>query len=66
MGFSESVTEFISNNGIRVRSKSELIIANMLEQSGYFLGKNMIMTFETSQHAISSNIIKAMIKEYLV
>ena len=36
------------------------------EQSGYFLGKNMIMTFETSQHAISSNIIKAMIKEYLV
>ena len=33
---------------------------------GYFLGKNMIMTFETSQHAISSNIIKAMIKEYLV
>ena len=36
------------------------------EQSGYFLGKNMIMTFETSQHAISSNIIKAMIEEYLV
>ena len=26
----------------------------------------MIMTFETSQHAISSNIIKAMIEEYLV
>ena len=36
------------------------------EQSGYYLGKNMIMTFETSQHAISSNIIKAMIEEYLV
>ncbi len=126
MGFNESASEFFSNNGIRVRSKSELIIANMLEQkgipyryeypltlkgkgtvrpdftclnirtgkeyiwehfgmmdntsyanknivkiesyeqSGYFLGKNMIMTFETSQHAISSNIIKAMIEEYLV
>ncbi|MCR5558692.1 MAG: hypothetical protein K6F75_14170 [Butyrivibrio sp.] len=126
MGFNESVTEYISNNGTRVRSKSELIISNMLEQkgipyryeypltlkgigtvrpdftclnirtrkeyiwehfgmmdnisyankniakiesyeqSGYFLGKNMIMTFETSQHAISSNIIKAMIEEYLV
>ena len=126
MEINESVTEFFSNNGIRVRSKSELIIANMLEQngipyryeyplmlkgmgtvrpdftclnirtrkeyiwehlgmmdniayanknivkieayeqSGYFLGKNMIMTFETSQHAISSSIIKAMIKEYLV
>ncbi|SCY13037.1 hypothetical protein SAMN02910370_01450 [Lachnospiraceae bacterium XPB1003] len=124
--FNESVTEFFSNDGIRVRSKSELIIANMLEQngipyryeyplmlkgmgtvrpdftclnirtrkeyiwehfgmmdniayanknivkiesyeqSGYYLGKNMIMTFETSQHAISSNIIKAMIEEYLV
>ena len=120
------LTEFFSNDGIRVRSKSELIIANMLEQngipyryeyplmlkdmgtvrpdftclnirtrkeyiwehfgmmdniayanknivkiesyeqSGYYLGKNMIMTFETSQHAISSNIIKAMIEEYLV
>lgn len=126
MGFNENVTDYISNNGIRVRSKSELIIANMLEQkgvpyryeyplmlkgigtvrpdftclnirtrkeyiwehfgmmdnisysnkniakieayeqSGYFLGKNMIMTFETSQHAISSNILKAMIEEYLV
>ncbi|WP_051226794.1 hypothetical protein [Butyrivibrio sp. MC2013] len=126
LGFNEGVTEFFSNDGIRVRSKSELIIANMLEQkgipyryeyplilkgigtvrpdftclnirtrkeyiwehfgmmdnisyankniakiesyelSGYFPGKNMIMTFETSQHAISSNIIKAMIEEYLV
>ena len=25
-------TEFYSNNGVRVRSKSELIIANLLEQ----------------------------------
>ena len=33
-GFNESVTEFFSNDGIRVRSKSELIIANMLEQNG--------------------------------
>ena len=126
LGFSEGVTEFYSNDGIRVRSKSELIIANMLEQNGipyryeyplilkgmgtvrpdftclnirtrkeyiwehfgmmdnvayankniakieayeqngYFPGKNMIMTFESSQHAISSNIIKAMIEEYLI
>ncbi len=118
--------DFCTNSGIRVRSKSELIIANMLEQkgvpyryefpislkrigqirpdftclnvrtrkeyiwehfgmmdniayankniakievyeqSGYFQGKNMIMTFETSQHALSSNIIKAMIEQYLV
>jgi hypothetical protein len=36
------------------------------EQSGYFRGKNMIMTFETSQHPISSNIIKAKIEEYLI
>ncbi len=118
--------DFCSNRGIRVRSKSELIIANILEQqnvpyryeypitlknigmvrpdffclnvrtrqeliwehfgmmdniayankniakiasyeqSGYYPGKNMIMTFETSQHAISSNIIKAMIENYLL
>jgi len=117
--------EFYSSKGIKVRSKSELIIANTLEQcdvpyryeyplylkglgtvypdftclninkrkeivwehfgmmdniayankniakiqaynqSGFFTGKNMIMTFETSQNAISSNIIKNMIKEFL-
>ena len=117
---------FYSTCGVRVRSKSELIIANMLEQkgipyryeypitlrgqgtvrpdfmclnvrtrqeyiwehfgmmdniayanknvakinvyeqNGYFQGKNMIMTFETSQHALSSNIIKAMIEQYLI
>jgi hypothetical protein len=117
--------EFYSNSGVRVRSKSELIIANTLEQqnipyryeypvrlktlgivrpdfmclnvrkrqeyiwehfgmmdnmgyanknvakigdyqqSGYYQGKNMIMTFETSQHAISSNLINAMIEQYL-
>ena len=126
MSFNEDSTEFISNAGTRVRSKSELIIANMLEQkgipyryeypitlktlgqvrpdftclnvrtrqefiwehfgmmdniayanknvakigayeqSGYFPGKNMIMTFETSQHALSSNIIKTMIAQYLM
>ena len=117
---------FYSNNGVKVRSKSELIIANMLEQrgvpyryeypinlknigqvrpdftclnirtrqeyiwehfgmmdniayankniakieayeqSGYYPGKKLIMTFETSQHALSSNIIKAMIEQYLM
>ena len=117
--------EFYSGKGIKVRSKSELIIANTLEQcgvpyryeyplylkgigtvypdftclninkrkeivwehfgmmdniaysnkniakiqaynqNGFFPGKNMIMTFETSQNAISSNIIQNMIKEFL-
>ena len=117
--------EFYSGKGIKVRSKSELIIANALEQcgvpyryeyplylkgigtvypdftclniskrkeivwehfgmmdniayankntakihtynqNGFFPGKNMIMTFETSQNAISSNIIQNMIKEFL-
>ena len=36
------------------------------EQSGYYPGKKLIMTFETSQHALSSNIIKAMIEQYLM
>lgn len=118
-------SEFYSRKGIKVRSKSELIIANALEQcgvpyryeyplylkgigtvypdftclninkrkeivwehfgmmdniayankntakihtynqNGFFPGKNMIMTFETSQNAISSNIIQNMIKEFL-
>ena len=34
MGFNEGTTEFVSNVGTRVRSKSELMIANMLEQKG--------------------------------
>ncbi|MBO4457066.1 MAG: hypothetical protein J5802_05055 [Butyrivibrio sp.] len=126
MGFDEGIGGFYSNAGIRVRSKSELIIANMLERegipyryeypivlksvgtvrpdftclnvrtgqefiwehfgmmdniayanknvskinayehNGYYSGKNMIMTFETSQHAISSYKVKAMIEQYLV
>ncbi|MCR4990365.1 MAG: hypothetical protein K6A38_05805 [Lachnospiraceae bacterium] len=119
-------SEFYSERGTRVRSKSELIIANMLEKykvpyryeypllleglgtvhpdftclnvkwkkefiwehfgmmdniayanknvlkihaydhNGFFPGKNMIMTFETSQKSISSNIIRNMIEEYLI
>ncbi|MBE5843462.1 MAG: hypothetical protein E7302_04670 [Butyrivibrio sp.] len=126
MGFDEGAAEYYSDSGIRVRSKSEIIIANMLEkygvpfkyecpvklskwgmvrpdftclnsrtrkeyiwehfgmmddenyanknvmkinlyeESGYHAGKNMIMTFETSQHPISSNIIKTMINSYLM
>ena len=126
MEYDESKGEFYSHSGIRVRSKSELIIANMLEreavpyhyeypimlngvgtvrpdftclnvrtgqefiwehfgmmdniayankniskinayeQNGYYPGKNMIMTFETSQHAVSSYIIKTMIENYLI
>ena len=118
-------SEFYSSKGIKVRSKSELIIANALEQcgvpyryeyplylkgigtvypdftclniskrkeivwehfgmmdniaysnkniakiqayhqNGFFPGKNMIMTFETSQNSISSTIIQNIIKELL-
>lgn len=125
MGFDEGTAEYYSDSGIRVRSKSEIIIANMLEkygvpykyecptklskwgmvrpdftclnirtrkeyiwehfgmmddenyanknvmkinlyeESGYHAGENMIMTFETSQHPINSNIIKTMINSYL-
>ncbi len=124
--FLDGAQEFYSDNGIRVRSKSELLIANALErtkipyryefpvklkdgrwvrpdflclnvrtrkefiwehfgmmdniayanenvdkivayeQSGFFAGKNMIMTFETSQHAINTKIIKCKIDEYLL
>lgn len=124
MGFTTN-TEFYSNKGVRVRSKSELIIANLLEQyeipykyekpiqlrglgivrpdficlnkrerkeyvwehfgmmdngeyankniskvnmyqqNGYFLGENMIASFETSQQPISSRNIKSLIEQYL-
>ncbi len=122
----QNETGFYSDCGVRVRSKSELLIANGLEQkgipyryeypldlrgmgsvrpdflclnvrtrqeyiwehfgmmdneayanknvakiqayeqNGYFAGKNMIMTFETSQQAIRSNIIKTVIGQYLI
>ena len=39
---------------------------NHYEQNGYFPGKNMIFTFETSQQALSSYIIKSMIEQYLI
>ena len=118
--------EFVSVNGVKVRSKSELIISNMLEkngvcyryeypiilkglgtvrpdflclnkrtlkeyvwehfgmmdniayankniakiqtyeQNGFFAGKNMIMTFESSMTPLSSATIKQMIEEYLL
>ncbi len=118
-------SEFYSSKGVKVRSKSELIIANALEQCGvpyryeyplylkgigtvypdftclniskrkeivwehfgmmdniaysnkniakiqaynqnaFFPGKNMIMTFETSQNAVGSTTIQNMIKEFL-
>ena len=126
MGFGEDDAEYYSDSGIRVRSKSEIIIANMLEkfgvpykyefpvflegkgsvrpdficlnlrnrreyvwehfgmmddeeyvqkniykincyeQSGYYPGVNLIMSFETSQTPINSNIIKTMIRQYLL
>ncbi len=34
LSFSEDNTEFISNNGVRVRSKAELLISNLIEQKG--------------------------------
>ncbi len=126
MEFENDSTEYFSGGGTRVRSKSELIIANMLEkysipykyeypvnlnkfknvrpdficlnvitrkeyiwehfgmmdniayannniaklnayeENGYFLGDNLIMTFETSQCPINSNVIKSNIEKYLL
>ncbi len=119
-------TEFFSAGGIRVRSKSELIIANTLEQcgipykyekpltlkgfgqvrpdftclhvkareeviwehfgmmdnpayanknvaklslyhqNGFYVGKNLITSFETSQNPISSRLVGSMIEQYLI
>lgn len=119
-------TELYTYGGIRVRSKSELIIANMLEQygipfkyekplqlrgmgevrpdfsclkvrsrkeviwehfgmmdnltyanknvtklacyhqNGFYVGENLITTFETSQNQISSKLIRGMIEQYLL
>ena len=119
-------TEFYTDKGIRVRSKSELIIANALEQyeipykyekpvnlkgkgqvrpdftclniksrkeviwehfgmmdevtyvnknivklahyhqNGFYVGDNLITTFETAQNPISSRIVRAMIEQYLL
>lgn len=123
-GFDEE-NEYYSINGIRVRSKSEVIIANLLEhydipykyeypltfersvtrpdficlnvrtrkeyvwehfgmmddmeyanknikkisfyeQNGYYAGNNMILTFESSQVPLNSNIIKNKIEQYLL
>ena len=126
MGFEKGEAVFCSDNGLRVRSKSELMIANALEKvgipfryeypvklksmgnvrpdfmclnirtrkeyiwehfgrmddmgyvnrnvpkindyakSGYYSGENMIMTFETSQHPLSSGTIKSVIEKYLI
>jgi len=126
MGFEGDMSVYCSNGGVRLRSKSEIIIANMLEQfkvpyryeypitlkgigtvrpdfmclnirtrkefiwehfgmmdniayankniakinayeqNGFYQGKNIIMTFETSQYAISSYVIKNMIEQYLL
>ncbi len=126
MGFEEGLEEFYSNAGVRVRSKSEVMIANMLEyydipyryeypivlkgvgnarpdflclnkrtreefywehfgmmdnvgyanrnvkkindyeQNKYYPGENMIMTFETSLHPLSSKTIKDKISKYLL
>ena len=126
MDLYENKENFCSHGGISVRSKSELIIANMLEaegipyryeyplvlsgvgtvrpdftclnvrtrrefiwehfgmmdniayankniskinsyeQNGFYFGKNLLVTFETSQHAINSSMIKAVIDQYLI
>lgn len=125
MGFSDN-TDYYSGRGVRVRSKSELIIANLLEQygvpykyekpivldglgqvrpdfvclntrtrqeylwehfgmmdnaayanknisklnsyqqNGYYVGKNMIATFESSVTTINSRNLKGIIEEWLV
>lgn len=119
-------TQYYSNEGVRVRSKSELIIANQLEyygipykyekplvlygnikmrpdfeclnirtreellwehlgmmdnisyanknvnkiniyqQNGFFPGKNMILSFETSTNSLSSKTVNSLIENYLL
>lgn len=126
MAFSEETEEHYSANGIRVRSKSEEIIANLLEHykipykyeyplhlergtlvrpdficlnvprrkemvwehfgmmdneeyankniqkisfyehSGYIPGENMILTFESSQVPLNSNVVRSKIERYLL
>ena len=126
MPIAEDVGSFYSNNGVRVRSKSEALIANMLEhfrvpykyeyplkldglgmvrpdfvclnvarrkeivwehfgmmdnvayankniqklgiyeQNGFLAGDNMIMTFETSQCPLNSNVVRMKIENMLV
>ena len=39
---------------------------NVYQQNGYYLGKNMIATFETSAVPLSSRQIKGIIEEYLL
>ncbi len=124
-GFADNTPELYTTNGERVRSKSELIIADLLskeaipyryeypiylkgygriypdfttlniktrkeilwehfgmmddstyvekalqkialyEQNGYFVGENLIITYETQKNPISSKIILLMIHKYL-
>ena len=39
---------------------------SIYEQNGYHAGNNMILTFESSQVPLSSNIIKDKIEQYLL
>lgn len=126
MGFEEGDAEFYSDKGLRVRSKSEILIANMLDKfkipfkyelpvdlvrlgtvrpdftclnlrtrkeyiwehfgrmddqgyalrnvtklnayadTGFFLGNNMIATFETLQCPINTNTVKTLIRQNLI
>ncbi len=52
-------------DNIAYANKNTVKIQNY-EEDGYIPGKNMIMTFETSQCPISSVTIKKMIEEYLL
>ena len=124
--FSEDIPEYYTNNGIRVRSKSEILIADSLERNhipflyecplyikglgeihpdftvlnlkerkeyiwehlgmmddpgyaenalerlekymldGYFLGKQLIISYETSTHPINTRLINKLIRTYLL
>ena len=39
---------------------------SLYEQNGYHAGDNMILTFESSQVPLNSNIIKDKIEQYLL
>ena len=39
---------------------------SIYQQNGFFSGKNMIATFESSQTPLSSKMIKGVVEEYLL
>lgn len=63
--FAEGIPEFYTEKGERVRSKSEVIIADLFNKNGIFPGENLILTYETKKNPLNQKVIKMMIRRYL-